>query len=153
MRTTRRYASRVLAAVGMLVVAAPVALAQGRAAPEPPRAARTIARGAVLTRADIALDAAMGADSSDTEATVAPGWIARRVISAGEPLRPPAVMPPPVVRAGDTVRVVRSDGAVTLSARGRATNAAAPGERVSVRLDDGRRIEGQAAPSGQVIIP
>jgi flagella basal body P-ring formation protein FlgA len=154
MDTTWRRGSRVLALACTLATLAPAALAQERASAGAPRAARAIARGAVLTHADIAVDSSARADSSVAgAASVAPGWVARRVIAAGEPLRPPAVAPPPVVRTGDTVQVVWAGGTVRLSTRGQAANAAAAGERVTVRLDDGRRIEGQATESGEVQIP
>jgi flagellar basal body P-ring formation protein FlgA len=109
-------------------------------------AARGIARGAVLTEADICDEGGGGAGR------VGPGWVARRVIAAGEPLREPAVGRPQLVRAGEAVDVVWSGGGVTLRVRGTAMGGAVEGERVLVRLDAHRRIEGTAAGAGVVRI-
>ncbi len=111
-------------------------------APEPapgaPLAARDISRGTVLTERDVTYPA--GAERDSTGAPV--GWVARRVISAGESLREPAVAPPDLVRVGDVVQAVFSQGGLEIRLIGRAMGAARAGEKVMVRVDMHRRFEG-----------
>jgi flagella basal body P-ring formation protein FlgA len=112
-------------------------------------AARDLPRGSVLTAGDVERrpgSAAAGA------AAPGPGWVTRRVIRAGEVLREPAVAPPDVVRAGETVHVVWQRGGVQLSLRGTAARSAGAGERVAVRIGTGWRLEGVAAGEGIVRI-
>lgn len=131
--------ARLMAAALLAALLAVPARAQG--APEVARgpvAAREIARGAVLTSEDLSYPA--GVERDGTSATV--GWMARRRIAAGEPLRSPAVTPPDLVRLGQPVQVVWRDGAVELRLTGRAMASGAAGQRVSVRIDTQRRFEG-----------
>lgn len=72
------------------------------------------------------------------------GWVTRRAIAAGEVLRPPAVVPPPVVTTGAAVTAVWQDGPVRLVLNGTATNSAAIGAPVGVRIDRIRRLDGIA---------
>lgn len=118
-----------------------------------PVAAREIPRGAVLAEEDVALAPLLewGAPRARGEAPGA-GWVARRRIAAGEPLRDPAVGPPLLVRSGEEVRVVWRRGEVTVTARGSALGSASRGERVSVRVDGRRRLEGVAEGPGIVRI-
>jgi flagella basal body P-ring formation protein FlgA len=107
-------------------------------APGAPVAAREIMRGTVLTDQDVTYPAGVERDS--TGAPV--GWVARRVISAGETLREPAVAPPDLVRVGDVVQAVFSQGGLEIRLIGRAMGAARAGEKVMVRIDTHRRFEG-----------
>ncbi len=139
------------ALAGLLAGAAVAAAAQAPVATASPApvAARVIPRGAVLVADDIAPVAGV----PDTGRRVAPGWIARRRIDLGEPLRPPAVVPPMVVQAGDTVlATLRQDG-VALTVRAVALGAAAVGDRLAVRLDVHRRFEGILIAPRQVQLP
>ena len=119
----------------------------GCAAPTPaagqadsiPVAARELPRGVALVEADIA-----GAGAART------GWVTRRLIREGEPLREPAVSPPLLVTSGEVVQVVWSEGPLELRVKGRAMNSAAAGARVSVRVDMTRRFEGVAVGDGLV---
>jgi flagella basal body P-ring formation protein FlgA len=70
------------------------------------------------------------------------GWTTRRVIAAGEPLLPPAVSPPDLVKAGDAVEAVWRGRTIQLRVKGTAAGSAALGERVLVRVDARRRLEG-----------
>ena len=72
------------------------------------------------------------------------GWIARRAIRAGEVLRSPAIMAPPVVSAGARVDAIWQDGPLRLVLSGIATNSAAIGAAVGVRIDPSRRLDGVA---------
>ncbi|MBY0489636.1 MAG: flagellar basal body P-ring formation chaperone FlgA [Gemmatimonadaceae bacterium] len=74
----------------------------------------------------------------------AAGWVTRRAIAAGEVLKSPAVVPPPVVTSGATVTAIWQDGPVRLVLSGTATNTAAIGAPVGVRLDRTRRLDGIA---------
>lgn len=150
----RRLASssRVRRAAFALVVA-PFSAAAAQSGT--PRAAHAIARGAILSAADIAAGAAEPARALALRpaGVVAPGWVARRIIAAGEPLVPPAVAPPPVVHAGDSVSVSWNGEQVRLVARGTAARSAAVGERLVVLLDGGRRVEAIATADGEARIP
>ena len=72
------------------------------------------------------------------------GWIARRAITAGEPLRFPAVSAPQVVSAGQSVAVIYQDGPVRIQLAGIATNSASMGAPVGVRIDATHRLDGIA---------
>jgi flagella basal body P-ring formation protein FlgA len=102
-------------------------------------AARDLARGETLTPEDIASAAAPA--GAATPASVV-GWMTRRVISEGEPLLPPAVAPPDLVKAGDPVEAVWRGRTIQLRVKGTAAGSAALGERVLVRVDARRRLEG-----------
>jgi flagellar basal body P-ring formation protein FlgA len=111
-------------------------------------ATRALQRGDTLRADDIGL--------IDTTivwrwSTVAPdttraqaGWIARRAITAGEVLRYPAVGAPPMVSAGTRVSAIYQDGPVRIQLTGVATNTAALGAPVGVRIDPTRRLDGIA---------
>jgi flagella basal body P-ring formation protein FlgA len=111
-------------------------------------AARALARGDTLAAADVALRDTVirwqwNGVPPDT-VRPAPGWVVQRPIAAGERLRPPGVIPPPVVRAGTAVTVEYRDGPVRLRLAGIATNSAPLGAPVGVRLDPTRRLDGIA---------
>lgn len=131
---------KTLALLAMLVVPGALA-AQG------PVAARDLARGVVLGTDDIAFTGTRPANASGNERV---GWVTRRVIAAGEALRQPAVAPPELVRSGETVDVVWSDGSIEVRARGQATRSGGMGDRISVRIDQRRRLEGMVAGPGLV---
>jgi flagella basal body P-ring formation protein FlgA len=124
--------------VGALLL---LALAPGAAAaqsPAAPLAAREIARGAVLVAEDVVFPAGVQRDSAGAPV----GWVAHRVIAAGEPLRAPAVTAPDLVRVGDAVQAIFASGALELRLVGRAMGAGRAGERVMIRIDTQRRFEG-----------
>lgn len=112
-------------------------------------AARDLPRGATLTADDIRY-AAVSDPRGGSDPDVAPGWVTRRVVNQGEPLRTPAVAPPLAVSHGDQVDVLVRRGAITLRMRGTAMGSAALGERVTVRIDSRRRVDGLAAGPGVV---
>ena len=128
-------------------------------------AARPIARGAVLTAEDIAYEARINPAGRATPHSVAliemdrhaatptdamVGWTARRVISTGEPLRAPAVISPRIIASGQAVDVIWKSGTVIVTAKGHATRAAGAGERLAVRLDAQRVVEGLVIAPGRV---
>jgi flagella basal body P-ring formation protein FlgA len=73
------------------------------------------------------------------------GWTTRRTIAAGEALREPAVGRPVAMKAGDPVDVLWKSNGIALKLRGVAAGSASLGERVAVRIDSRRRMEGIAA--------
>ncbi len=112
-----------------------------------PVARRAMSRGDTVRADDIALmDTTIvwhWNSSPDTTRAVA-GWIVRRTIAAGELLRVPAIMAPPLVAAGATVTAIWQDGPLRLVLTGVATNTAAMGAPVGVRIDRSRRLDGVA---------
>ncbi len=131
----RVQARALLAALGLLLLGADQAQAQAVAA-------RRIPRGAVLTQADIVT----GPDSTNVQ----PGWVARRVINAGQPLRAPAVEPPRLVTAGQMVNLHVVQDGFRLTVQGRATSHGDLGDQVTVRLGPNRRIAGVITGPNQV---
>jgi flagella basal body P-ring formation protein FlgA len=128
-------------------------------------AARPIARGSVLTAADIAYEKKTNAAGNASPHSIAInerdrrpaaaddsliGFTARRLIATGEPLRAPAVIPPRLVASGDMVDVIWRDGSIVVTAKGRATRAAGAGERIAVRIDEKRTVEGMVVAAGRV---
>ena len=112
-------------------------------------AARALARGDTLQAADIATkDTTIvwrwNSIAPDTT-RVLPGWVTRRNIALGEVLRAPAVMPPPVITSGARVTAIWQDGSLRVVVTGTATNTAAIGAPVGVRIDPTRRLDGIAA--------
>ena len=116
----------------------------GRDTNKIPVAARDITRGAVLSSSDIKwTDTTLTDGSTPTAAVdVAPGWVARRVIRAGEILQEPGVTKPDLVNAGDAVEVIYSTPGVAIRVRGTAVGRGSKGDEVYVRLDNRRRLRG-----------
>lgn len=118
-----------------------------------PVAARDLARGETLTESAIAYEPTiLWGPPKQPEPSASAGWQVRRRVAQGEPLRTPAVAPPLAVRAGDEVRIVLIRGGITVALSGRAAGQAGMGERVAVRADTGRRLEGVATAPGVVTI-
>jgi flagellar basal body P-ring formation protein FlgA len=114
-------------------------------------ATRAIARGSVLTAGDFEYrDSTMRAPADSTP--VAAGWVARRVIAAGEVLRTPAVEPPQLVTANQPVEIEWNDQNISVSMRGTVTRNGAIGEHVSVRTEQGRRLDATVIGPGRVRI-
>lgn len=106
-------------------------------------AARDLPRNHVLVAADLlpAPDALPRARDRQAAAEPEAGWITRRMVRAGEPLRAPAVVPPPAITAGDTVTIVwmLPDG-IRVTRAGVALGSAGTGEPVLVRIGALRRL-------------
>jgi flagellar basal body P-ring formation protein FlgA len=147
-RTIARFA----AAAVFITAAAASAAAQetARASEQDPAAAdgqvavpvarHDLPRGAVLTDDDIELRAAGSARA--TVEYAAAGWLTRRVIRAGEELRGPAVVPPELVRRGETVELTAATGSVVITLSGTALGGGAIGEPVNIRIARGWTVEG-----------
>jgi flagella basal body P-ring formation protein FlgA len=111
-------------------------------------ATRALARGETLTAADIAVvDTTMvwrwNTVAPDTVRAV-PGWVTHRAIAQGEVLRAPAVQPPAAIATGAAITAIYRDGPLQLVLTGIATNSAAIGAPVGIRIDRSRRLDGIA---------
>lgn len=140
--------TRILIALCPLAAACSVAKAQQRTITVSV-AARALARGETLQASDIASkDTTIvwrwNSISPDTTRAL-PGWVTRRHVAEGEVLRAPAVMPPPAITSGSRVTAVWQDGPLRVAIAGVATNTAAIGAPVGVRIDPTRRLDGVAA--------
>jgi flagella basal body P-ring formation protein FlgA len=116
-------------------------------------ATRALQRGDTLRASDIAVidTSIIWRWNTPPDTTRAqPGWITRRAIMAGEVLRSPAVGAAPIVKAGTQVSVFYQDGPVRILLTGVATNNAALGAPVSVRIDATRRLDGVAVAANTV---
>lgn len=115
-------------------------------------ATRDLPRGAILGAADIGSrrDVRWGPPARAGEVAVAAGWITRRRVKAGEALGPDVAEKPAAVVPGQEVRVIWARGEVSIAVSGRAAGRAAVGERVAVRADTGRRLEGIVSADGIV---
>lgn len=120
--------------------AAVVAVATGSAT-DGPLAVRTLPRGTVLQAADVRGDA-----------TGVVGFETQRVVTAGEPLRAPAIAPVAVVRAGEAVTVRVAYEGVVVTRSGIALGNARTGQPVRVRLGQ-HSLSGTAVASGVVQLP
>lgn len=116
-----------------------------------PIALRAIPRGAVLTADDFEYRDTTSRITPDT-VRIVPGWVARRTINQGEILHEPAIEPPAIVTANEPVQVEWMDHDVRLTVRGIAARSGALGERVPVRTELGKRVEGTVVAPGRVRI-
>jgi flagellar basal body P-ring formation protein FlgA len=140
----------VVALALLLALSASIAHAQ-RPAQRVAIATRSLARGTVLSADDFVYrDTTMRAPVEPSR--VDTGWVTRSAIAAGDVLREPAVQPPIVISANQTVDLEWQDVNVRLIIRGTATRNASLGDRVIVRTDAGRRIEGTVIAPGRVRI-
>jgi flagella basal body P-ring formation protein FlgA len=115
-------------------------------------AARLLTRGAVLTARDITVQRVAGDGRLARRPTaVQPGWIARRIIRAGEVLRTPAVAPAPLVAAGQAVQYTVQQDGLALTLHGIAPVAGSLGDTVPVRLGARRRVTGIVAGPAHVV--
>jgi flagella basal body P-ring formation protein FlgA len=118
-------------------------------------AARPIARGQPVAPEDVRIDRVdltrsgaqvYGADES------LEGLVSVRAIAAGEPLRRDLVKAPPVVVAGDPVKVVYDGPGFAVSIDGKALTAAGEGQAVKVSTQNGRVLSGIARPGHVVVV-
>lgn len=108
-----------------------------------PVAARDLVRGTVLSSSDIKwADTTLSDGSIPDAAKVAPGWVARRVIHAGEVLQEPGVAQPDLISAGDVVDVIYNGPGVSIKTHGTAAGHGKKGDELFVRLDNRRRLHG-----------
>jgi len=108
-------------------------------------AARELPRGTVIAVADVVGDTA-------TARPIA-GWVTRRVVKKGEPLREPAISPAPVVTNGETVLLRATVEGITVSRSATALADGAIGAAVRVRLSSQRTVNAIVTGPATVRIP
>jgi flagellar basal body P-ring formation protein FlgA len=116
-------------------------------------ARRTLAAGEVLTAGD--LDTRTQASTSlpydflsDVDAAV--GLTLRRSVPAGALLAPAALVHPELVERGALVTLVSGNGPIVVKSAGVALEAGRVKERVRVRSESGRIVEGVVEASGEI---
>jgi len=117
--------------------------------------ARPVRAGQILGGDDLAARhgdiAALPADTL-TDAAQALGHHARYALAANRPLQRRMLRVPPAVKQGATVTVSGGGQGFQITNRGRALNAASPGEAVRVRLPNNTVVSGVARDDGTVLI-
>lgn len=118
-----------------------------------PVARVNLARGQTLSASDIEYQPMIAWGPPDEDPPEPQdGWVAARVIDAGEILSPPVVRPPELVTSGLPVQLVWSSGALEITLSGRAAGSGALGERVFVRTENGHRLAGVVTGPGRVAL-
>ena len=112
-------------------------------------ATRDLARNTALATSDVA--ASPGNAAGELAVALPIGWVTRRAIRAGERLAPPAVVPPRLVRRGETVTLLYDDGALQVSRRGDALRDAALHETCAVRVAPATPGQPHVVLAGRVI--
>ncbi len=99
---------------------------------------RSLPAGARIADGDLREEVRVhwGVPSADTVARPGTGWDVRRTLRAGEVVTPPAVTAPPIVLAGQPVKLQWESGGVRVSVVGIALNNARAGETVRARLEE-----------------
>jgi flagella basal body P-ring formation protein FlgA len=119
-------------------------------------ASRALRTGVRLVAEDIREEPHLvwGPPSAEAAGGVSPGWVVRRTLSPGTPLDAAHVAPPPLIEAGQPVKVYWQEGAVSIALDGTAMNDAAMGESVRVRTG-GRTgvVRGRVTASGEARMP
>jgi flagella basal body P-ring formation protein FlgA len=118
--------------------------------------ARPIQRGETVKRSDLILDRRPRSEiASDAllHIDAAIGLAARRNLRAGEPLRPTDLMKPELVQRNDTVTLVYEAPGMLLTVRGKALEAGAAGDAVSVvNLQSKRTVHGTVSGPGRITV-
>ncbi len=118
-------------------------------------AARPLGRGVAVEPDDVRVERvdltrlrgqAIGADESLA------GTVTARAIAAGEPLRRDLLRAPPVMAAGDPVKVIVDGAGFVVSTDGKALSAAGDGQAVRVATASGRVLTGIARPGFIVVV-
>lgn len=116
--------------------------------------ARTLARGELLTRADLRIeerDTARLHKAHYTDPQRLIGLRTRRQVSAGQVLSPPLLERRQLVRRGATVQILASEGPLQVRMKGKAMENGSQGDRIRVRnLSSGREITGEVVASGLI---
>lgn len=122
-----------------------------------PVAARTIARGSLLTRDDVLLEehADWGQPRDRPGLSEIIGWRVNRRIREGEILQSPAIRPENAVSSGSVIELVWQGPSVSVSVEGVAIGSGVVGDTIQVRVHDNRRVRAviDAPGRAQVIRP
>ena len=117
---------------------------------------RALARGDVLTDADVAVDRRPKVDSAAdgiASSEQAIGLATRRALRAGHPLRQAELMKPEVVQRNETVTLMYEVPGIRLTMRGKALDSGAVGDLVSVlNVQSKRTVQGNVIGPGRVSV-
>ena len=112
-------------------------------------ATRSLPLGATVTGDDVARETRLHWGPPLPDAAPPLGWEVRRALRAGDQVAAPAVVEPPLIRSGETVRFVWRHGSVAVMREGVAAQSARRGEVVSARESQrGTRLVGVAIGRG-----
>jgi flagella basal body P-ring formation protein FlgA len=118
--------------------------------------ARAIERGTVLKDSDIMLDRRARAEVTRdvlTDRDQAVGLAARIPLQPGRPLRGAELMRPEVIQRNDTVTMVYEVPGIKLTVRGKANDAGAEGDTISVTNEQTKRlVQGTVIGPGHVLV-
>lgn len=143
--------------VAALAIALPALPAETATAPETVEVAVVtshIAAGEVITAADLAVEAvdARRARGALGLAEIA-GLEARRPLSPGTPVRSHDVQQPKLVKKGQAVTMVVSNGGLTIAARGKALEDGSKGQVVRVQnISSQKVIQGEVTATGIISV-
>ena len=117
---------------------------------------RAIERGAVLKDSDIMLDRRARAEVTRdvlTDRDQAVGLAARIPLQPGRPLRGAELMRPELIQRNDTVTMVYEVPGIKLTVRGKANDAGAEGDTISVTNEQTKRlVQGTVIGPGHVLV-
>ncbi len=114
---------------------------------------RTLERGEALKEGDVEYQTlTRWGPPEGSERSPEVGWIPQRRIAKGEALRSPMLRPPLLVVSGQPVRAVWAGSGVEVALQGTAVSSGSMGDRVFLRTDSGRRLEGVVDGPGLVRI-
>ncbi len=118
--------------------------------------ARPIDRGEILKSADVLIERRPRAEAGRdiiTDRDLAIGLAARTALLPGRPLRAAELMKPALIQRNETVTLVYEVPGITLTVRGKASEAGAEGDVISVLNEQSKRtVQGVVAGPGRVII-
>lgn len=118
-------------------------------------ATRPLAAGTRIAPGDLREEVRVHWGRPGVAALVLPaeGWDVRRAVRAGDVVAPPAVATPPLVLAGQPVRLEWQSGGVQVSVVGIALNSARAGETVRARLEERpARLTGTVTAPGTAVL-
>lgn len=91
-------------------------------------------------------------DDIHTEVAAIVGQVPRRALAAHQPVRARHLQRPPLIQSGQTVTLVLDGAGFTVHGAGVALNAAAAGETVRVRLENGKTVHALTTPDGRATL-
>lgn len=118
-------------------------------------ASRSLPAGSRLADGDLREEMRVhwGVPASDSVPAPGSGWEVRRLLAAGEVVAAPAVAAPPLVYAGQPVKMEWQRGGVEVSVMGIALNNARRGETVRARLEERpARLTGTVVAPGTAVL-
>jgi flagella basal body P-ring formation protein FlgA len=116
---------------------------------------RALARGEVVKSADVTIERKPKADFRDgaPPATEAIGLAVRHPVRVGQPLRVSDLMRPEIVQRNEAVTLVYEAPGLVLTIRGKALDAGAEGDLVSVlNVQSKRTVQGTVAGPSRVVV-